>query len=361
MVIVMRGEYKTPGGKLVGVEVVVDESGKPVTCTIDGDFFVLGDDDAACAMLAQLEDSLIAGRPLAGVFSHYPSLKLVGADGAAISAAYQRALHKGQNGASDEKGRSIRAKVGVVDVSDRLTSNNDAFHQLYKKRWDALRPLVVHDIARSPADQMKTDEDWARQVARGQRPATLRFWHWAEPAVVVGRFQSVEREVDVQAAKQEGFDIVRRSTGGGAMFIEPGDVITYSLYAPKGFVASLGVNESFRLCDQWVIDALRGLGIDAFFSGTNDIASSQGKIGGAAQRLYPAADGGPGALLHHVTLAYDIDAQKMGRILKTSPEKLSDKAVKSAVKRVAPIKRQTDVPFETLSSYLETYAKLSYN
>ncbi|WEV74309.1 lipoate--protein ligase family protein [Bifidobacterium sp. ESL0798] len=358
----MRGEYKTPGGKLVGVDVVVDAAGKPVTCTIDGDFFVLGDDDdAARAMLADLGAALVAGSPLDDVFRRYPSLGLAGVDAAAISKAYQRALRKEENGSSSEKGRSICANVGVDDVSDILTSNTDAFHQIRKKRWSSLRPQVVHDVTRTPVEQMETDEDWARQVAAGQRAATLRFWHWAGPAVVVGRFQSIEREVDIRAARQEGFDIVRRSTGGGAMFIKPGDVITYSLYAPKGFVASLPVDESFRLCDQWLVDALRDLGIDAFFSGTNDIASAQGKIGGAAQRLFPPVGGGPGALLHHVTLAYDIDEENMGRMLKTSSEKMSDKSVKSAVKRVAPIKRQKNIPFETLFSYLETYAKLSYN
>ncbi|MDF7640353.1 lipoate--protein ligase family protein [Bifidobacterium sp. ESL0784] len=357
----MRGEYKTPGGKLVGVDVVVDAAGKPVTCTIDGDFFVLGDDDVARAMLADLGAALVAGSPLADVFRRYPSLELVGVDAAAISKAYQRALRKEENGSSDEKGRSICANVGVDDVSDILTSNADAFHQIRKKRWSSLHPQVVHDVTRTPVEQMETDEDWARQVAAGQRAATLRFWSWSGPAVVVGRFQSIEQEVDVEAAKREGFDVVRRSTGGGAMFIEPGKVITYSLYAPKGFVASVPLEESFRLCDQWAVDALNGLGIAAFFSGTNDIACAQGKIGGAAQRFFPPTDGGPGALLHHVTLAYDIDAQKMGRILKTSSEKLSDKAVKSAVKRVAPIRRQTDMRFEILSSYLETRAKLSYN
>lgn len=145
------------------------------------------------------------------------------------------------------------------------------------------------------------------------------------------------------------------------MFIEPGKTITYSFYAPKGFVEDVPVGESFRLCDQWLVDALKSLGIPAFFSGTNDIACVQGKIGGAAQRFFPPTDGGPGALLHHVTLAYDIDTEKMGKILRTSPEKLRDKAVKSAVKRVAPIRRQTDMGFEAVSAYLEEYAKLSYN
>ena len=75
------------------------------------------------------------------------------------------------------------------------------------------------------------------------------------------------------------------------------------------------------------------------FAGLNDIASQYGKIGGAAQRRFPVGPGG--AVLHHVTMAYDIDAAKMNRVLNTSREKMSDKAVKSAVKRVDPMKSQT--------------------
>ncbi|MCO6558896.1 MAG: lipoate--protein ligase family protein [Bifidobacterium sp.] len=357
----MRGEYKTPGGKLVGVDVIVDKGGKPVSSTIDGDFFILGDDDAARALLKDLGAALVAQKPLAPIFRSYPSVRLVGADDVAISTAYRRALRTEKYGSESEKCRSICANVGVDDGSDILTSNNDAFHQLNEKRWRSLRPLVVHDVERDPAQQMVTDEQWARQVAAGKRPATLRFWSWSGPAVVVGRFQSIGQEVNVKAAKQAGFAVVRRSSGGGAMFIEPGKTITYSLYAPKGFIEGVPVGESFHLCDQWLLGALQSLGIPAFFSGTNDIACAQGKIGGAAQRLFSPVGGGPGALLHHVTLAYDIDGEKMGRILKTSPEKLRDKSVKSAVKRVAPIRRQTDMTFEVFSAYLEEYAKLSYN
>ena len=76
------------------------------------------------------------------------------------------------------------------------------------------------------------------------------------------------------------------------------------------------------------------------------IATQYGKLGGAAQRRFTPAEGGPGAILHHVTLAYDIDAEKMGRVLNTSREKMSDKAVKSAVKRVDPMRSQTGMSRE---------------
>lgn len=124
---------------------------------------------------------------------------------------------------------------------------------------------------------MDVDVQWSREVAAGERPATIRFWQWASPAVVVGRFQSIPDEVHEDVAAKEGFTVVRRCTGGGAMFIEPGNTITYSLYAPRWFAADLDIEESYRLCDMWLIAALRGLGLDVGFSGLNDIASSHAR------------------------------------------------------------------------------------
>jgi lipoate-protein ligase A len=68
----------------------------------------------------------------------------------------------------------------------------------------------------------------------------------------------------------------------------------------------------------------------------NDIASDQGKIGGAAQKRF--ADG---TVLHHVTMSYDIDADKMLEVLRIGREKMSDKGHRSANKRVDPMRSQT--------------------
>ena len=221
-------------------------------------------------------------------------------------------------------------------------------------RWHRLAPVVVHDTPRSPVEQMAIDKQWAREVAAGERPASLRFWEWSSPAVVVGRFQSIPDEVHVDEAERLGFTVVRRCTGGGTMVVQPGGAITYSLYAPQWFVDGLDAAEAYRLCDSWLIDALRGLGVDARFQGLNDIAVANdacrgtvdgrepaqwGKAGGAAQRRFPAPQdsNGPGAVLHHTTLAYELDGALMARLLNASPEKLSDKAVRSASKRVTPL------------------------
>jgi lipoate-protein ligase A len=81
---------------------------------------------------------------------------------------------------------------------------------------------------------------------------------------------------------------------------------------------------------------LEKLGISAFYVPLNDIATDQGKIGGAAQKRL--ANGG---MLHHVTMSYDIDAGKMVEVLRIGKEKLSDKGTRSAKKRVDPLRRQT--------------------
>ena len=115
------------------------------------------------------------------------------------------------------------------------------------------------------------------------RPPTLRIWEWAEPAVVIGRFQSLKNEVDPDGAQRHGITVVRRVSGGGAMFMEPGNSITYSLSVPQALVQGMSFQESYAFLDAWVLEALKSLGIKAWYQPLNDIASDLGKIGGAAR------------------------------------------------------------------------------
>lgn len=198
----------------------------------------------------------------------------------------------------------------------------------------------VRDEPQDPALHMALDEVLAREVALGSRPPTLRIWEWSAPAVVIGSFQSLRNEVDAAEARRLGMTVVRRISGGGAMFIDPASTITFSLYAPESLVAGLSLAESYRYLDDWVIGTLTGdLGLSAWHEPLNDIASARGKIGGAAQRRLAG-----GTVLHHVTMAYDIDADAMTRVLRIGRETLSDKGIPSAVKRVDPLRRQTRLP-----------------
>lgn len=428
--IVRRGEAKTPGGKLVAVNVTLQMNGSAQSdgdvqpngttqsdgaaqpngavrsCKLDGDFFVEASDDSASAgFLHAIEQALVAEASVQSVIDSHPDCNLIGTDAKAIETAFTRALEQIMRHSMP----STAALISVMPQSPirKEPISKDPIHKKdhiykdcvqhsavsgvsataagvlpdnradYASRWAQLLPqlTVIHDQPRLPAEQMRIDETWAREVASGLRPPTLRIWEWATPAVVIGRFQSAPDEVNLDIAKQRGFSVVRRCTGGGAMFIEPGNTITYSLYAPLDFVQGVSVEESYRLCDWWLVEALRELGLDVRFSGLNDIASQYGKIGGAAQRRFPVVRGDgarqssegtgaggrtasqmvgavAGAVLHHVTLAYDIDAVAMGEVLNTSREKMSDKAVKSAVKRVDPLRSQTGLSRERVIDHL---------
>ena len=414
---VRRGVVKTPGGKLVAVTVATDSMGMVNECRLDGDFFIDGDAARSRSLLDDLERTLLAcargaaarvtgtqdgDAPASAGKSRLPrgrtaqsetygdekcadidgwsdalrrtcmrhgGARLVGTDAGAMAWALARAMglepvaRPGLNGASDkvatETGAAVESAGGCEsDPSCAAPRPNTDWPEDWRDRWRTLAPVVIHDRPRSPIEQMAIDRQWAREVAAGTRPPSVRFWEWTSPAVVVGRFQSIPDEVYVDEAERLGFTVVRRCTGGGTMVVQPHGAITYSLYAPQWFVDGLGAAEAYRLCDSWLIDALQGLGVDARFQGLNDIAvpgggmvqgaadgdsipsvAPWGKAGGAAQRRFPtpSGSGGPGAVLHHTTLAFDLDGALMARMLNTSPEKMHDKAVRSAAKRVSPL------------------------
>jgi lipoate-protein ligase A len=205
---------------------------------------------------------------------------------------------------------------------------------------------LIHTTPQSPTLHMALDDVLTHEVGAGRRAPTLRIWEWASPAVVIGRFQSLRNEVDAEAAQRHGIEVVRRVSGGGAMFIEPGNTITYSIYAPKSLVKDLSFQEAYAFLDEWVLEALAELGIKAWYQPLNDITSAGGKIAGAAQ-VHRG-----GAVLHHVTMAYDIDAAKMLDVLRIGREKLSDKGTTSAAKRVDPLRSQTGLPREAVIEHM---------
>jgi lipoate-protein ligase A len=220
--------------------------------------------------------------------------------------------------------------------------------------WRDYEWQLLHPASLSPVTHLALDQVLAEEVAVGRRKPTLRIWEWDEPAVVIGSFQSVRNEVDPENAAKYGIPVVRRISGGGAMFMEAGSIITYSLYAPTELVQGMSFAESYAYLDDWVLVALRSLGIEATYQPLNDIASPAGKIGGAAQKRL--ADG---AVLHHVTMSYDIDAEKMVQVLRIGREKLSDKGTKSAQQRDAPLRSQTGLPrADIIERMVETFRSL---
>ena len=313
----MHGEYKVPGGKLVVVDLDVD-AGHLKDVSVAGDFFLEPDEaldvlsgalegvpaDAGAAQLAQvLDDALRLATDQGRVAG---PVTMVGFDVRAVAVAVRRALG---------------LSTGWDD------------HEFALLRGGPLHPAVHVAL-----DQVLTEE-----LAAGRRGPTLRFWEWQEPAVVIGSFQSLRNEVDLEAAERHGVTVVRRVSGGGAMFMEAGNCITFSLVVPASLVDGMSFEDSYAFLNDWVLGALADVGVTATTAGLNDIASPAGKLAGSAQKRLAG-----GAVLHHVTMAYDIDADKMTEVLRIGREKLSDKGTRSANKRVDPVRSQTRLPREAV-------------
>jgi len=194
---------------------------------------------------------------------------------------------------------------------------------------------IVDSGTYSEAIQQALERVLLDRVASGEIGPTLRIWYRESPAVALGRFQAYADEVAPEYVDREGIDVVRRITGGGAMFVQPGAVVTFSLYLPAEMVSD-DIRQSYADLDRWAIDALRNLGVEAAHEPLNDIAHETGKIGGSAQRRTD------GAVLHHTTMSYALDIAEMLRVLRVGEEKVSDKAIASAEKRVARIADHTD-------------------
>jgi lipoate-protein ligase A len=178
---------------------------------------------------------------------------------------------------------------------------------------------------------MALDEVLLERVIAGERRPTLRIWEWIEPALVIGSHQSVINEVDSVAARELGFVVTRRMSGGGTMLCEPGRTITYSLYLPETAVAGITFRKSYAVLDGWAVRALVELGIPAEYREINDIISPRGKIAGAAQARRR------GFVLHHTTVAHSMDVELVPRLIRIGRPNIAAIGVRSADKPVSPL------------------------
>ncbi len=318
----MHGEYKVPGGKLVVVDLdVVGDRLKDVR--VSGDFFA-EPDELLDALTSALDDQPAEAGVTAltavldAAAARLPGAALIGATMRDVAVAVRRALGRSTSWADHE--------------------------------FTLLDPGPLPPPVHTALDQVLTEE-----LAAGRRGPTLRFWEWETPAVVIGSFQSLSNEVDLEAARRHGVQVVRRISGGGAMFMEAGNCITFSLVVPESLVDGLSYEESYAFLNQWVLGALADVRVEARLSGLNDISSPAGKIAGSAQKRLVG-----GAVLHHVTMAYDIDAEKMNQVLRIGREKLSDKGTRSAVRRVDPVRSQTHMAREDVIAAFQDHFRSLY-
>jgi lipoate-protein ligase A len=211
--------------------------------------------------------------------------------------------------------------------------------------------LILNGPANAAAN-MAIDEAIAMACRQGHSPPTLRLYSWHPPALSVGYFQNIEKEIDLGRCKSEGYGLVRRATGGKAVLHD--QEITYSVSARTDnplFPKDLG--GTFLVIARAFIHGLQGLGIrpqvfgiesqrrrpDAFQGAQACFATAMGfeigverkKLIGSAQRRWK--DG----FLQHGSLLLEFHSEKLFKLLKFSDEEKRQQAMEKTSRAVTSL------------------------
>lgn len=185
--------------------------------------------------------------------------------------------------------------------------------------------IIVNNTSTDPAFNLAAEE----YLCDKAEDDIFMLWR-NSPSVIIGRNQNTWAEVDTEYTKENGIQIVRRMTGGGAVFHDPGNV-NFSFIIISDVRAL-----DFSRFTAPVISALKEMGVEAEADGRNDIVTPYGKISGNAQLVRQRKDGKQ-VQLHHGTLLFSADMSKLGGALRPSPDKLKSKGVASVRSRVCNI------------------------
>lgn len=211
---------------------------------------------------------------------------------------------------------------------------------------------VIPLETKSAAMNMATDGAIVGGIYMGKvdRP-TIRFYKWSPSAVSLGYFQSAKEEVDIDKCEEDKIDVVRRRTGGGAVYHWDKGEITYSVICPLELMPK-NIIESYKLIGEWIINALAEIGIKAEFVPINDIIVNGQKISGNAQTRRR------GVFLQHGTILFDIDRDAMFSYLKVPEQKIIGHSIDQIKDRVTSIKLHKKVSEqEVVEALIKAFTK----
>ena len=151
--------------------------------------------------------------------------------------------------------------------------------------------------------------------------------------IVIGRHQNTLAEINEEAVRARGVTVVRRLSGGGAVYHDLGN-LNFTFIQDAGPTDQLDMGLFCRP----VAQALRAMGVEAQVNGRNDITIDGQKFSGNSQYIRE------GRVMHHGTIMYSSDLDTVGQVLKVEPEKIRAKGVRSVRSRVTTVQSHMPRP-----------------
>jgi lipoate-protein ligase A len=187
---------------------------------------------------------------------------------------------------------------------------------------------------------MAVDESILKNMIENLVPNTVRLYSWKPSAVSVGRFQEVKKEVRIKDCTKHGVDVVRRITGGGAVYHDSDNELTYSMIIKKIDIGTDDIGEVYAKIYSGLEEALKTLGVEADFNQGDaktcpNLTVNRRKISGSAQAHMK------GAVLQHGTLLSRVDLAKMFTFLRVPWAKTCRQVVKIAENKITSIDAET--------------------
>jgi lipoate-protein ligase A len=194
---------------------------------------------------------------------------------------------------------------------------------------------------------MALEEALVEGVAAGG-PPTLRFWRWEPSAATVGRFQDVDAEVDLEYAHLHGIDVVRRMSGGGAVYHDRGGEFVFSLTVPEDVLPG-GVPRVYDVVLGRVSEALATFGLEARVKDGNNLMVGDRKVSGNSQRR------SRGTVQVHGTVLVEADEDAMFSVLRArAGQPAPGRATPSRHHPVAGLADLCDASYEELYDAVRT-------
>jgi len=157
-------------------------------------------------------------------------------------------------------------------------------------------------------------------------------------AVIVGKHQNTLSEINTPYVREKGIRVVRRMSGGGAVFHDLGNLnFTFIMEGHEGHLVD------FRKYTAPILEVLQQLGVAARFEGRNDLTIDGMKFSGNAEHVWK------NRVLHHGTLLFSSELSDLAGALQSKPEKFHDKGVKSVRSRVTNISSHLPEPMDVLA------------